>query len=136
MTPAIAAAASLACLALMASIYYCNLLSGPKSWLRADILAMLLLSLLVGIFPAGAVGTVMVLIDTIAGLPQSLAISSLFLEMISIVALIGTVVLFRGLLRSIYGVVVEPTGVTPLVTGTANRMATASQGRASHRKAA
>ena len=56
----VALVSSLACLALVAAIYYCNILSAPRSWLRGGILATILLSLLVSGFPIALAATVVV----------------------------------------------------------------------------
>lgn len=114
MTPEIAAAASVICLLLTASIYYCNILSRPQSWLRSEMLAMILLSLLVGLILLPLAGSVLVLIALVQAIPVAFHITDVALAALAVGGLVATVMVFRALVIATYRVERAPTGVTPL----------------------
>ena len=58
---------SLASLGLVCAIYACNILSRPGSPWRSEILAMILLALLTGIFPLAATASLVGLWDVLTG---------------------------------------------------------------------
>ena len=59
--------ASLSSLVLMAAVYYCNYLSDKGSWLRSEMLQMILLSLLTGIFCLAVPATVLGVVGVLTG---------------------------------------------------------------------
>lgn len=113
MTPTVLAAASLACLLLAASIFHCNIRSGARSWLRSDMLAMILLSLLVGLSPLPLAGAVMVPL-TLLAVPSEIGAVDLMLLLVAWGAIAATAAIFRALIVATYRRETRATGLAPL----------------------
>lgn len=109
--------ASLASLGLICAIYYCNLMSHPKSWLRSEMLAMVLLSLLVGIFPMALFGAPIALWQALTGGAVLERILSAGVDLVSIGAVLATLVVFRALVKGTYRTGRGPGNVTTLSPG-------------------
>jgi hypothetical protein len=95
----VALVSSLACLALVAAIYSCNILSAPRSWLRGEMLAMILLSLLVSVFPIALAATGVVAWQVFAGSGETSIAIGLIVVPISAAAVAATILVFRALVR-------------------------------------
>ncbi|SNT27028.1 hypothetical protein [Tropicimonas sediminicola] len=107
-------AASLGSLGLVCAIYYCNILSSPGSRLRGEMLAMILLSLLVGFFPLGLVGSVIGLANVLTGGFSLAVVLSAGADLVSLGAALATLVVFRALLKATNRRTHAPDNVTPL----------------------
>ena len=88
-------AASLTSLGLMSAIYYCNILSPQRSWLRSEVLGMILLSLLTGLMPIALVASTLGLWRAFAGGVSMPAAVSAGFDLAGIVAVVATALLFR-----------------------------------------
>lgn len=117
----VALAASLASLALICAIYYCNILSRPSSWLRSEMLAMILLSLLTGLFPLAVTAAIAGLWQALTGGPSVIALVSAGADLAAVAAIMVGVWVFRALVRATYRNRVEPDNVTPLSPKPVNR---------------
>ena len=97
-----ALAASLLSLGLICAIYYCNLLSRPGSLARSDMLAMILLALLTGLYPTALVAALAALWQTLSG---GVALSTLLgvtVELGSLAAIAAGFLVLRALVRETY----------------------------------
>jgi hypothetical protein len=91
---------SLAALGLTCAIHACTILAPRDSWLRAEVLTAILLSLLTGFFPL-ALGA------ALFGLWQALSAGALLAsvlaggaDLLSLAAVVASVVVFRATLRA------------------------------------
>ena len=123
--------ASVASLAIVCAIYYCNVLSGPGSWFRSELPAMILLSLLTGIFPAALVGGIVGLWGIAAGGGAN-ALLSAGADLVALACVAAAALVFRAIVRATYRSGHGPNNVTPLVP----RPPAPPQGRVPARKAA
>ncbi|MGP1354957.1 hypothetical protein [Roseicyclus sp.] len=110
----VALVSSLACLALVAAIYSCNILSAPRSRLRGEMLAMILLSLLVSVFPIALAATGVVAWQVVAGSGETSIVVAAIVLPVSAAAVAATILVFRALVRATYRGSSVPTNVTPL----------------------
>lgn len=110
----VALVASLASLGLVCAIYYCNILARPGSWLRGDMLAMILLSLLTGLFPLALAAGLAGLLNALSGGISAAAVLSAGADLTGLGAVLATVVVFRALVRATYRKQPVTTNVTPL----------------------
>ncbi len=100
MSALLIAGVSLACLGLCLAIYGCNLLSRPGSWLRSEMLAMILLSLLVGLYPIAAAGSLFVLLGVGAGPIEPATPAGPALGLLAAAAAVATAEVFRRLVSA------------------------------------
>lgn len=107
-------ATSLVSLALVSAIYYCNIRARPGSWLRGDMLAMILLAMLTGLYPPAAAATVVSLWKTVSGEFGLDAVLSAGVELASLAAVIATALVFRALVKATYRARRAPTTLTPV----------------------
>lgn len=112
---------SLASLGLIAAIYYCNILSRPGSWFRGDMLAMILLSLLTGIFPLAAGTSLIGLWQATHGGFSLAALGAAGVDLVSLGLVVASVALFAALVRATYRGHTAPTSITPLSPRPVNR---------------
>lgn len=98
----VALAASLASLGLLCAIYYCNILSSPSSPLRSEMLAMILLAVLTGMFPLALTATIMGLWQALTGGVSIRALVYAGADLAAVAALLAFVWLFRALVRATY----------------------------------
>lgn len=94
--------ASVTSLGLICMIYYCNILSPKGSWFRNDIIAMILLALLTGLFPLAVTASLFGLWKVVAGGLSLNAILSAGADMLSIGAIVLGVWVFRALVTATY----------------------------------
>tara|TARA_R110002094_G_scaffold55731_7_gene66683 strand:+ start:510 stop:905 length:396 start_codon:yes stop_codon:yes gene_type:complete len=111
---AVALAASLASFGLICTIYYCNILARPSSWLRSEMLAMVLLSLLTGLFPLAVTAAIAGLWQALTGGVSVFALVSAGADLIAVAAILASIWLFRRLVKETYRDRVGPDNVTPL----------------------
>ena len=97
-----ALAASLGSLALVTGMYFCNIRARPASWLKSEVLAMILLALLTGLFPFACAMSLVGLWDLLfnAG-PTSTAVAAGG-NLASLAILVATIAIFRALVRATY----------------------------------
>jgi hypothetical protein len=112
--------ASLASLGLVCAIYYCNILSQAQSPARSEVLGMIMLALLTGLFPI-AVGSALVgLWETVTSGFSLTALFASGVDLVSIGAIFATMVVFRMLVKATYRNMADPNNVTPLTPKPAN----------------
>lgn len=110
----IALGTSLASLALIGAIYYCNVLSSPRSWLRSDMLGMIFLSILTGVLPIALTSSVVGLWRAFAnGIDMNAFVSAGF-DLAGMAGVIATLMVFRTLIRIAHRNHAAPSNVTPL----------------------
>ena len=102
---------SLGSLGLVCAIYACNILSRPGSPWRSDILAMILLALLTGIFPLAATASLVGLWDVLTGGLTIAALVAAGADLVAVAACLAAIWVFRALVRETYR--------APAPTGTA-----------------
>jgi cation transporter-like permease len=118
---AAAIAASLASLGLVCAIYYCNILARPSSWLRSEMLAMILLSLLTGLFPLAVTAAIAGLWQALTGGISVIALVSAGADLAAVAAILASIWVFRALVEATYRIRVGPDNVTPLSPKPVNR---------------
>lgn len=106
--------ASLASLALICAIYYCNRRAAETSWLKSDVLASVLLSLLVGLFPIALFAPFVGLWQLLQGGLSAGSAMTASGDILSLGACVLTAWLFRALVRARADSWRSPTNVTPL----------------------
>ena len=104
----------LASLGLAAMIYYCTILSRPGGMARSEMLTMILMSLLVGIYPLAIISSVMALVSLVAGGVSLQSLMAGGLDLLSLGLVLVTFGVLRALVRASYRGHSSPTGVTPL----------------------
>lgn len=109
-----ALAASLTSLGLVCAIYFCNILSRPGSWFRGEMLAMILLSLLTGLFPLAFAASLAGLLGALTGGVTLAAFLSAGIDLVSVGAVIATMIMFRALVKATYRTASGPGTITPL----------------------
>lgn len=109
-----AISSSLIALGLTCAIYFCNILSSQKSWLRSELIQMILLAVLTGVFPLALAATAAAMWQILSGGISLQALMSAGLDLVSLGAVIATVMVFMATLRATPRVPVKPTNVTPL----------------------
>ncbi|MDF0603424.1 hypothetical protein P1J78_22080 [Psychromarinibacter sp. C21-152] len=107
---------SLASLGLICLIYACNVLAPRDSWLRAEWLASILLSLLTGLFPLALAASLTGLWGAISEGITLGAILSASADLTSLAATIATVVVFRAILKANAASRANPDNITPRPT--------------------
>lgn len=123
----VALASSLASLGLICAIYYCNIFARPSSWLRSEMLAMILLSVLTGLFPLAVTAAIAGLWQALTGGLSVIALISAGADLAAVAAIVVCVWVFRALVKATYRVKVEPNNVTPLSPKPVNCSGTPSQ---------
>ena len=123
----VALAASLAALGLICAIYYCNILARPSSWLRSEMLAMILLSVLTGLLPLAVTAAIAGLWQALTGGVSVIALVSAGADLAAVAAIIVCVWVFRALVKATYRNKVEPDNVTPLSSKPVDRNDALSQ---------
>ena len=123
----VALAASLASLGLICAIYYYNILARPSSWLRSEMLAMILLSVLPGIFPLAVTAAIAGLWQALTGSLSVIALVSAGVDLAAVAAIMASAWVFRALVKATYRNKVEPDNVTPLSPKPVNRNGAPSQ---------
>ena len=106
--------ASILCFALVCSTYFCNLLSDPRSWLRADVLSMILVSLLTGLFPFALAAALTGLWAAATEGLSGGAILDAGTDLAALGFVVATALVFRALVRETARRAREPAVVTPL----------------------
>jgi predicted membrane protein len=94
--------AGLASLCLISATYYINIYSSKDSWLRASVIAMILLSLLTGLFPLAAAASVAGLWEILSGGLSWAAVLSAGVDLLAVATVLATVVVFRALVKATY----------------------------------
>lgn len=107
-------ASSLIALGLTCAIYYCNILSPQKSLLRSELLQMVLLSILTGVFPLAVAATAAAMWLIVSGGLSLQALMSASFDLVSLGAVVATVMVFIATLKATPQVPVKPHNVTPL----------------------
>ncbi len=110
----IALVGSLASLGLICAIYFCNVLSRPGSWMRAELVTMAMLAWLVGFFVMGVSSLVLELAPLAQGEFKLDALMSTGIDLVSIGAIAATMLLFGATARSSRHEAQTPNNVTPL----------------------
>lgn len=110
----VALASSLISLALVLAIYHCNIRAHPGSWLRGDMLAMILLSLLTVLLPLALAATGMAGWSLTTEAAVAGWVVAPVLELVSLAALIAAVIVFRALVIATYRATPVAGTVTPL----------------------
>ena len=110
----VALAASLASLGLICAIYYCNIRARPTSWLRGDMLAMILLSLLTGIFPLAVGASAAGLWLALTGGVSLVGLISAGADLAAVAVIAACIVVFGALVKATYRSKEDPNNVTPL----------------------
>ncbi|SMX43099.1 hypothetical protein [Maliponia aquimaris] len=109
-----ALSSSLLALGLTCAIYYCNILSPQKSWLRSEMIEMILLSVLTGVFPLAASATAAAMWQVVSGGLSLQALLSAGFDLGSLAAVVATVMIFVATVRATPRTAVKPNNVTPL----------------------
>ena len=94
--------ASLASLGLVCIIYYANILSGPRHPLRSEMLGMILLALLTGLFPLAVVAALIGLSAALTGGISFAAVLAAGTDLLAILAILATGLVFRALVKATY----------------------------------
>lgn len=110
----VALAASLASLGLICAIYYCNILARPSSWLRSEMLAMILLSVLTGLFPLAVTASIAGFSRALSDGISVMALISGGADLAAVAAILASVWVFRALVKATYRNQVGPNNITPL----------------------
>jgi hypothetical protein len=105
--------ASVTSLGLICMIYYCNILSPKGSWLRNDVIATILLSLLTGLFPLAVVASLFGLWKVAAGGLSPTAILAAGADMLAIGAIVTAYCVSRALVKATYR---TRTGLGPVLS--------------------
>ncbi|MHA6346605.1 hypothetical protein [Roseivivax sp. CAU 1761] len=105
--------ASIASFGLICAIYFCNFMAPRGSWLRTEMLASILLSLLTGLFPLALAASLVGLWTALTGGVSLGAILSAGTDLVSIATVIATGLVFRRAVKATYGRPVEPDNVAP-----------------------
>ena len=117
-------AASLGSLGLVCAIFYCNIIARPNSWLGSEMLAMILLSLLVEVYPVGLFGPVVGLWNVgTAGLSAASVVSA-GADILGLCAAVATAVVFRSLVKATNRKERGPGNITPLSPRPPSRQST------------
>lgn len=98
----VALLASLTSLGLVCAIYFCNITSRPQSWLRSEMLTMILLSLFTGVFPIAIFGAMAGIWSVISGGLSLAAVLGAGADLLAIAAIGATFVIFRATARASY----------------------------------
>lgn len=113
MHPHAALFVSLTSLALVSAIYYCNILSRTRSWLRSNMLAMILLSLLTGLLPLAIAAPAFLAWKLVTEGAGAEVLMTAAVELVSLATLIATGFVFRALVIATYRRRRAPTTATP-----------------------
>lgn len=105
--------ASLSSLGLICMIYYCNILSPKGSWLRSEIVAMILLSLLTVMFPLAVAASLFGLFKVAFGGMSFAAIFAAGADLLAVGAIVVAGYAFRVLVKATYSTRPAP---KPVVT--------------------
>lgn len=110
----VAIAASLASLGLICAIYYANILARPNSPMRSEMLAMIFLSVLTGLFPLAVTATIVTLWQALTGGVSVVALLSAGADLVAVAAILASVWVFRALVKATYRTKAAPDTTTPL----------------------
>ncbi|SIN77552.1 hypothetical protein [Vannielia litorea] len=107
-------ASALAVLGLVSAIYLCNLRTRPGSWLRSDLLGMVLMALLTSLLPLalGAAGAA--LWQSLTGGVTAGAFLTAGTDLLAVALIVAAGLVFRALVRATYRATATPDNVTPL----------------------
>lgn len=108
--------AGLASLGLICAIYYCNILAPARSWLRSEMVAMILLSLLVGLFPLALGASVYDLWAAQAGGLSLSWLEQSGLNLAGLAASLATLMVLRATLKATWRNQGTGENVTPFPT--------------------
>ena len=105
-------------LGLVCAIYSCNILSHPRSWLRSESLAMILLSLLTGLWPLAAATALLGLWTTVSagGDFGQHWLSMLGMDLVGVATALATVLVFRATVRATYRRLENPLTAAPVLS--------------------
>lgn len=109
-----ALSSSLTALGLTCAIYYCNVQSPQKSWLRSEMIGMILLAVLTGVFPLAASATAAAMWQVVSGGLSLQSLLSAGFDIGSLAAVVATVMIFAATVRATPRTPVRPNNVTPL----------------------
>lgn len=117
---------SLACLAIVSTIYYCNIRAHPDSRLCSEVFAMMLLAFLTGLFPLALATSVAGFWDIVTGGLSLASVLSAGVELVSVGATVATIIVFRALVKATYRKSDGGADITPFVpkspsSGSGNR---------------
>lgn len=129
---AIALVASLTSLGLVCVLYYCSVHARPRSWLRGDMLAMILVAFLTGLFPLALISALLGLWGAISGVSSAASVLPAGADLASLGAIVATIVVFRALVKANSARLAEPANVAP----PAPNAASPGSAPRKHRKAA
>ncbi|THD71799.1 hypothetical protein E7681_16940 [Thalassobius vesicularis] len=110
----VAIAASLASLGLICAIYYSNILARPNSPMRSEMLAMIFLSVLTGLFPLAVTATISALWQALTGGISVGAVISAGADLVAVAAILASVWVFRALVKATYRTKSTPDTTNPL----------------------
>lgn len=108
--------AGLASLGLICAIYYCNIRAPERSWLRSEMVAMVLLALLVGLFPLALGASVYELWAAQAGGLSLSWLEQSGLNLAGLAAVLATVLVLRATLKATWRNRSMGDNVTPFPT--------------------
>lgn len=112
--------ASLASLGLIAAIYTCNNLSHPTSRLRSEVFVTTLVALFTGMFVIALASAVVGVWQVAMNGWSWTALAAGGADVISLVALVATLLVFRMVVRAPQHTDAKPDNITPLTPRPAN----------------
>ena len=121
---------SLGSLGLVCAIYACNILSRPGSPWRSEILAMILLALLTGIFPLAATASLVGLWEVLTGGLTVTALLAAGADLAAVAACVAAIWVFRALVRETYRAPMPTGAAVPDPGSPVNRNRAPGQSRA------